>query len=636
MSSGINLNNMDLSVHPGDDFFDFATAGWRAANPLPDDFATFGVLSQLDIQTNEQVRDLIQSMARRDRNSKIAIFYNIGMDTERLNTDGTAPVQPLIDKIAGTARDDIPTLLGNMHRFTSPFWADGVGPDMTNSEMNIFHMGQGGLGLPEREFYFAADHAHIRDAYIKYIERIFAHFGITGDATAVFNLEKQLADAHRTKEDLRNPQLNYNKFTMDELVREFQNFDWNTYFAARGAAPSIINVGQPDALRRAIEIIGNTDIEILRAYIKRVLATRAASFVDEYAFDINFDFFSRTMSGVPEPRPRWERVTDVMNASIGEVIGREYVARHFPPENKARMEQMVEYLRGAFREHIERAEWMTGETRTYALTKLDAFVARIGYPNEWRDFGGLEILPDSYWANVMRATKFEDEFWLQQIDKPVNREIWFTNPQTVNAFYWAQTNEIVFPAGILQPPFFDMNADDAANFGAIGAIIAHEMTHGFDDQGRQFDSRGNMRNWWDEQSTNEFNNRAQVMRRHFDTIEVLPGLFANGEFSLGETLADLGGVVLAYTALQNSMRNNPLPDKDGFTPSQRFFIAWATVWANNTRDEELRRRVAAVPHPNGRWRTNGILPHVDAWHDAFNITSQHKLYIMRENRARIW
>ncbi|MCL2369156.1 MAG: M13 family metallopeptidase [Alphaproteobacteria bacterium] len=636
MSSGINLSYMDLSIHPGDDFFDFATSGWRTANPIPDDFAEFGTFQKLRIQTNEQIRNLVQDIARRDRNSKIAVFYNMAMDTDALNTAGTAPVQPIIDKIRDADCGDMAALLGQLHTFISPFWGNFVSPGMNDSSVNRFNLNQGGIGLPERDFYFADAHENIRKAYIKYIERIMNHFGIDADAGAIFELEKNLAEAHRTKEMMRDRTLWNNEFTFEDFKRRFPGLDWDAYFDARGRVPAVINVQVPDALDRALDIINNTDIEIVRAYIKRVLATRAASFVDDDAFEINFDFFARTMSGTPLPRPRWERVLGVMDSAMGEYIGREYVARYFPPKAKARMENLVEYLRDAFREHIKATDWMDDETRTEALKKLDSFSAKIGYPDKWRDFTDLEVLPDSYWNNFMRAAIFNDAYELARIDQPVERGRWLMSPQTVNAYYWSATNEICFPAGILQPPFFDMNADDAWNFGAIGAVIAHEMTHGFDDSGRKFDYDGNLRDWWTAESADAFNERAQVMRRHFDAIEVLPGLFANGEFSLGETLADLGGVVLAYTALQNFMNKNPLPDKDGFTPSQRFFIAWATVWANNSREEELRRRVASVPHPNGRWRTNGILPHFDAWYNAFGITSEHKLYLPKDMRARIW
>jgi len=367
-----------------------------------------------------------------------------------------------------------------------------------------------------------------------------------------------------------------------------------------------------------------------------VLATAAASYVDDGAFEINFDFYNRTLAGQISPKPRWERVLSVMDSTIGEALGQVYVKKYFPATHKARMEKLVENLRSAFAEHIAALDWMSDETKQAAQEKLFTFRAKIGYPDRFRDYSELEILDDSYWANIKRAAIFEDEFWLGQIEQPVDRELWHMTPQTVNAYYWAQTNEICFPAGILQPPFFDMNADDAANYGAIGAVIAHEMTHGFDDTGRKFDAHGNMRDWWTAADADAFNERARVMREFFDRIEVLPGVFANGEFSLGEILADLGGVTLAYTAFKNATADSPLAVRDGFTPEQRFFIAFATVWAANIRDEEIRRRVKTVPHPLPRWRTNGILPHVSAWYDAFNVQPGDRMYLPKNERAKIW
>ncbi|MCL2737362.1 MAG: M13 family metallopeptidase [Alphaproteobacteria bacterium] len=649
MTSGIDLKNMDLSVRPGDDFYDFATAGWRANNPVPDDFPMYGIFQKLTRENNLKIKALVTEIARRNHahgtnEQRIATFFNVAMDEEKLNADGITPVADDFAKIARVqSRDELPALLGYLHRFINPFWADGVMPDMKDSSTYIYAIGQAGLGMPEREYYFAKDSENIRAAYKEYLSRLFSHFkidpspdGAEASAKAVYNIEKRLAGAFHTKEVMRNPHKNYHRFAVAEFKKEFPGFDWDAYFAARGAAPTVMNVGQPAALREAIKIMQTAELSDIKNYIKRVLADAAASHIDDDAFMISFDFYRRAVAGQITPKPRWERVLGVMDSSIGEALGQAYVARYFPPEAKARMEKLVENLREAFREHIVRADWMSDETKAAALEKLSTFRAKIGYPDRFRDYSGLEILSDSHWANVRRAAIFEDEFWLTKIETPVDRDLWHMTPQTVNAYYWSQTNEICFPAGILQPPFFDMNADDAANYGAIGAVIAHEMTHGFDDAGRKFDADGNMRDWWKPADAAAFNARAQVIRKFFDSIEVMPGVFANGEFSLGEALADLGGVVLSYTAFRNATRDAPLPMRDGFTPEQRFFIAYATVWAANIRDEEILRRVKTTPHPLPRWRTNGILPHVDAWHDAFDVRPGDRLYLPHSSRVRIW
>ncbi|MCL1785961.1 MAG: M13 family metallopeptidase [Alphaproteobacteria bacterium] len=640
MTGGIDLKNMDMNVRPGDDFYDFATAGWRAANPIPDDFAMYGVFQKLSRDNNEKIKSLVIGISEKKHaadsiEQKIATFYNVAMDAQKLNALGRAPVAAdfaMIDRIAG--RDELPAVLGALHKFISPFWGDGVGPDMVDSATNIYGIGQSGIGMPEREYYFAKDSEKIRAAYKDYLSKLFAHFNIDGDATTVYKIEERLAKSFHTKEVLREPEKNYNKFTYSEFKKEFPGFDWDAYFAARGAAPTVIDAGQSAALRTAIEILQKEPLDDIKNYLKRMIAGRASVFLDDAAYDLTFDFYNKTIAGQVAPKPRWERVMGVMDDAMGEALGSAYVAKYFPPAAKARMEKLVDNLRGAYAEHIRAAEWMSDKTKISALEKLSTFRAKIGYPSTFRDYSALEISDDSYWANIKRASIFEDEFWIAKIETPVDRDLWHMTPQTVNAYYWSQTNEICFPAGILQPPFFDMNADDAANYGAIGAVIAHEMTHGFDDAGRKFDAGGNMRDWWTASDADAFKRRAKVMRDFFDKIEVAPGVFANGEFSLGEILADLGGVTLAYTAFKNANAN--LDTRDGFTPEQRFFISFAGVWAANVRDEEILRRVKTVPHPLPRFRTNGILPHVPAWYDAFNVRPGDKLYIAPESRAKVW
>ncbi|MCL2629610.1 MAG: M13 family metallopeptidase [Alphaproteobacteria bacterium] len=642
LSTGIDLKNMDLNVRPGDDFYDFATAGWRAKNPIPDDFSAYGVFHKLDRENNEKIKALILNIAKGrhaagTNGQKIATFYNVAMDEKKLNADGIAPIAEDMAKISATkSRDELPKLLGELHKFINPFWGDSVYPDVLDSETDIYNIGRSGIGLPERDYYFDKDSFEIRKKYLDHLEKLFAHFKIDADVMAVYGIEEQLAKVFYTKEMRRIPEKNYHKFTYAEFKKEFPGFDWDAYFAARGVKPTYMNVSQPSALAEALKILADAPLEDIKNYIKRMLVLSASPYLDDEAHEISFDFYSRTIAGQVSPRPRWERALAVMDGSIGEAVGEAYVKKYFPPEAKERMEKLVENLRAAYAEHIRSAEWMSEDTKKEALEKLGTFSAKIGYPEKFRDYSGLEIKGDSYWANVKRARIFEDKFWLDKIETKVDRSLWFIMPQTINAYYWSQANEIVFPAGILQPPFFDMSADDAANYGAIGVIIAHEMTHGFDDRGRKFDAQGNLRDWWTEADAKAFKERAEVMRRHFDKIEILPGVFANGEFSLGETLADLGGATLAFTAFKNATADQDLRVRDGFTPEQRFFIAFGAIWAENSRDEEILRRLKITPHPPGRWRVNGILPHVDAWYDAFGAQEGDKLYIAPEDRVKVW
>lgn len=633
MNIGIKTENMDLSARPGDDFFDYATRGWREKNPVPDDYTRYGAFEVLADTNLERVREIAET-----DDGKIGTLYKIAMDADRLNADGVTPIAPYlakIDKIKSV--NDLPKYLGQMHRFSSAFWGDGVALDEKNSEYYLYNIGQGGIGL-SRDYYFDTDDKsiEIRKKYREFIARQSRHFGVNLDAEKIYALEERMAKSFFPKEKLRDPNANYHKMSIDELKRQFAGFDWDTYLDARGAsAATEVNVNQPSAITESIAIMNDTDIELIKDYLRYRIISTADSLTDDAAYEISFDFYNRTMAGQLEQKPRWKRAVALLDGSLGEEIGHLYVDKYFSPDAKARMQNLVKNLQRALGMRIENLEWMSDETKSRALEKLNTFHAKIGYPDKWRDYSELHIDANaSLWENMVRVSEFEDAFWIKKIGQKKDPTIWYMNAHEVNAYYDPTTNEICFPAGILQYPFFDMAADDAFNYGAIGSVIGHEMTHGFDDSGRQFDKDGNLRDWWTAADADGFNKRANVLKEYFNNIEVAPGVHANGEFTLGENLADYGGITVAYTAYKNfGTQTNTV---ENLTPDMRFFIAYAGVWAQNIRDADALRLTKMDEHSLARWRVNGILPHIDAWYDAFGITKTDKLYLAPEQRIKLW
>ena len=633
MNIGIKTENMDLSARPGDDFFDYATRGWREKNPVPDDYTRYGAFEVLADTNLERVREIAET-----DDGKIGTLYKIAMDADRLNADGVTPIAPYlakIDKIKSV--NDLPKYLGQMHRFSSAFWGDGVALDEKNSEYYLYNIGQGGIGL-SRDYYFDTDDKsiEIRKKYREFIARQSQHFGVNLDAEKIYALEERMAKSFFAKEKLRDPNANYHKVSIDELKRQFAGFDWDTYLDARGAsAATEVNVNQPSAITESIAIMNDTDIELIKDYLRYRIISTADSLTDDAAYEISFDFYNRTMAGQLEQKPRWKRAVALLDGSLGEEIGHLYVDKYFSPDAKARMQNLVKNLQRALGMRIENLEWMSDETKSRALEKLNTFHAKIGYPDKWRDYSELHIDANaSLWENMVRVSEFEDAFWIKKIGQKKDPTIWYMNAHEVNAYYDPTTNEICFPAGILQYPFFDMAADDAFNYGAIGSVIGHEMTHGFDDSGRQFDKDGNLRDWWTAADADGFNKRANVLKEYFNNIEVAPGVHANGEFTLGENLADYGGITVAYTAYKNfGTQTNTV---ENLTPDMRFFIAYAGVWAQNIRDADALRLTKMDEHSLARWRVNGILPHIDAWYDAFGITKTDKLYLAPEQRIKLW
>ena len=519
---------------------------------------------------------------------------------------------------------------------------------MMDSKNNLVSMGQSGLSMGQKEYYLSDDEAFkkIREAFKKHVVKMFQLVGDDQPTAerkmeSVMAVETRMAKASKSRVELRDPASNYHKMAYADFKKEFAGYDWDQYFHLNFIDDlQTLDVGQPEAVKEAVAILKETDLQILKDWMQWNLLDGNANVLGDEIFMQNFDFYNRTMSGQQEPLPRWKRSVSTVSGVLGEAVGQMYVEKYFPAENKARMEELVKNLQEALAERIDAQEWMSDSTKAYAKDKLASFYVKIGYPNKWKDYSKLTIDPEKTLYENMQAVRewaskkeVEDKY-----NKPVDRDEWYMTPQTVNAYYNPTTNEICFPAGILQYPFFDMQADDAFNYGAIGVVIGHEMTHGFDDQGRQFDKDGNFRDWWASGDGDKFKERAQVMSDFFSKIEVLPGLKGNGELTLGENLADHGGLQVAFTAFQNAQKTaaKPLGEVNGFTPEQRFFLAYAGVWAQNITEEAIRDLTARDPHSLGEWRVNGALPHIDAWYDAFGITEKDPLFVPKEKRVTIW
>ena len=629
--AGIKLENMDMTVKPGDDFFAYTNGGWMSRNPIPDDYARYGAFEVLRNTNLERTREIAENDS-----GKIGMLYKIAMDADKLNADGTSPVAPLFAEIDKLTRADLEAYLGKMFAFSSAFFGDGVALDEKDSEHYLYNIGQGGLGL-SRDYYFDTDAktVEVRKKYREFIARQMANFGIAADVEKLYGLEERMAKSFYPKEKLRDPHANYHKMSLEQVKSQFTGFDWDAFLSARGAtAAKFMNIAQPEAITESIAIMNDTDFELIKTYLKYRIVLSAASTLDDATYDIAFDFYNRTMAGQKEPKPRWKRAVSMLDDSLGEEIGRLYADKYFSADAKDRMQTLVKNLQRAYAMRIENLEWMTDATKEKALKKLSTFHAKIGYPDKWRDYSALEIRPDSLWENMVRVSKFEDAFWLEKIGQKKDPTIWYMNAHEVNAYYDPSTNEICFPAGILQYPFFDMSADDAFNYGAIGAVIGHEMTHGFDDSGRHFDADGNMRDWWTPADADGFTVRANVMRDFFNTIKINDEVHANGEFTLGENLADYGGVTIAFDAYKNF--GTQTNDGENISADRRFFIAYAGAWAQNIRPDEELRLTKVDEHSLGKNRVNGILPHINAWYDAFGIGPDDGLYILPGERVKLW
>ncbi|MDW3024673.1 MAG: M13 family metallopeptidase [Alphaproteobacteria bacterium] len=629
--AGIKLENMNTLVRPGDDFYEYATGGWQKRNPIPDDYSRYGAFEVLRNTNLERTREIAQN-----NGGKIGTLYKIAMDAEKLNSDGVKPVAPQLAEIDKLTRQDLEGYLGKIFAYSSAFFSDGVALDEKDSERFLYNLGQGGLGL-SRDYYFDTDakSVEIRKKYKEFIKKQMANFGVSVDVDKLYALEERMAKSFYPKEKLRDPHANYHKMSLEQVKQEFPGFDWDAFFTARGAtAAKFMNIAQPEAIAESITIMNDTDFGLIKTYLKYRIIGAADTVLDDKTYDISFDFYNRTMAGQKEPKPRWKRAVSLIDGSLGEEVGRLYVEKYFSADAKERMQTLVKNLQRAYAVRMENLDWMSEETKQKALEKLSTFRAKIGYPDKWRDYSKLEIKDDSLWENMIRVAQFEDAFWIEKIGQEKDPSIWYMNAHEVNAYYDPSTNEICFPAGILQYPFFDMAADDAFNYGAIGAVIGHEMTHGFDDSGRHFDKDGNMRDWWTASDSDMFEKRANVMKEFFNKIKINDEINANGEFTLGENLADYGGVSIAFDAYKKfGIRTG---DSDSIGADRRFFIAYAGAWAQNIRPDEEIRLTKIDEHSLGKNRVNGILPHIDAWYQVFDITPSDAMYILPGERVKLW
>ena len=651
-TTGIHVENLDTTAVAQNDFYQYACGGWMKNNPLPNEYSRFGSFDKLGLSNLEQVNGLIADIAAKQHKmgtipQKIGDVYNLSMDTARRNAEGIAPVLPVLQEIENvTDKAQWSEVLGKAMDFG--LWAMYVDADAMNSSMNILNEYQAGFALSQKDYYVDEDEhtQHIRAEYLKHVEKMFTLYdqeNAAEKAATVLRLETRLAKAAFSNVELRDPIANYNKMSVEELQKLVPEVDWNTYFAGMNIAPDSLSVGQIRHLQEAGKMLAEESLEDMKTLFTWQVIDGSSDFLTEEIFMQNFEFYGKILSGRQEPTPLWKRAVAMVNGTLGEAVGVMYVEKYFPEENKERMLDLVKNLQVALGERIQALEWMSDETKAKAMEKLNTFTVKIGYPDKWRDYTALEIDPKlTYYANIQRAARFEQDYSLSFLGKPVDKDKWFMTPQTVNAYYNPATNEICFPAGILQYPFFDMNADDAFNYGAIGVVIGHEMTHGLDDQGSQFDKDGNLINWWTEEDRARFEERTKVMEDYFNAIEVAPGVNANGKFTLGENIADHGGLQVAYQAFKNALKAKgdeamrQLGDEAGFTPEQRFFLAYANVWAGNIRPEEVLQRTKSDPHSLGMWRVNGALPHIGAWYEAWNVTEESPMYLAPEKRVSIW
>ena len=650
--AAINPANMDTTVAAGTDFYEYACGGWIKNNPLKPEYARFGTFDQLLENNQEQLRVLIEELSATPHEAgsvagKIGALYAMGLHSTKLNADGVAPVKEELAAINALAtKSDVSKMVATLHKEgMAPFFALFVGADEKNSAMNIVQLYQAGIGMGDRDYYLLEDEgsAKMRDAYRAYINKLFTLAGSSpeqADAAvdAMMKIEKAIAEISYGREDLRDSQKNYNKLAYEDFKQIESPLDWDVYFESMGLAGlKELDAKQINFYKDMSEALRNTTVDEQKYYLAFNLLSAAAPYLSDDFVDADFEFYGKVMSGKQEQQPRWKRSLNTVNGALGEAVGEMYVEKYFPASSKEKMLTLVGNLQTALSERINGLEWMSDTTKAKAQEKLAAFTVKIGYPDKWRDYSGLEIKDDSYWANVRRSNIFDMAYQLADVDKPVDKSRWHMNPQTVNAYYNPTTNEICFPAAILQPPFFNPDADDAVNYGAIGVVIGHEMTHGFDDQGRNYDKDGNLIDWWTAEDAVRFTERADKLVDQYDQIIVIDTLHANGRFTLGENIADHGGLLVAHQAYLNSLKGKETPAPiDGFTNEQRFFLGYATLWGQNIRPEEIRRRTKIDPHSLGKWRVNAALRNIAPFYAAFDIKEGDPMFMAPVDRVVIW
>ena len=653
LSSGIDLKNLDTSVKPGDDFYHYAAGGWLKSHPLDAEHVQNGAFTDLYEQSQKRIQDIILGFASKPQKQgtlgqKIGSLYNLLMDSVRLNREGWRPIKPTLDKIAAIKnRKEYQLVCAQLDRNggSTMMFGIGAGADQKDSEWNLVAVGQGGLGLGERDYYLSDDaqNKRVLEAYKQYLKKLFTLTG-ADEATAekktqaVIAIETEIAKASYDKVKQRDIDANYHKMTYTQLISDFPGIDWGNVFLASGfPAFDYVDVGQPEPIHAVEKILAETPLDDLKTYAQAKVISGATSKLSDDFRKASFEL-RKAMVGSKQDQPRWKRAVAVVSDRLGEAIGKMYVERYFPESSKKRMLELVHNLQTALAQRIDEATWMGDATKAQAKDKLSNFIVKIGYPDKWKNYDGLQVNDSlSLYENLCNISRWAtDDYIAKRVNKKADKTLWQMTPQTINAYYDPSTNEICFPAAILQPPFFDPNADDAVNYGAIGGVIGHEMSHGFDDQGSQFDKYGNQRNWWTAQDKKNFDARTKVLADWFSSFDVLPGIKVNGKQTLGENIGDNGGLNISFRALQNSMKEHPLAVKDGFTPEQRFFLAWGRVWASNMTDEVVKYLLTVDVHSPNYARVNAALPMIDAWYKAFNVKKGDKMFVPKNKRAHVW
>ena len=648
----IDLANFDNTTAPSEDFYQYACGGWMEANPLTPEYARYGIFDQLDKENQEKLKVLIEELNSKPQEAgsvgaKIQMMYSMGLDSLKRNADGAAPVMDQLAAIKAIADiKDFSSMVGKMHvESSSPLFSFYIGADEKNSTMNLLQFYQGGLSMGDRDYYLLDDEntLKIRNAYRQYIERLFVLAGYSaeeaGDAAdAVLAFETEIAKVSVDRATLRDVHKNYNKMSVQDFTSKYGFIDWELFFKETGISKSEeLNAGQIAFFEGLTKLMKRTSLEDLKDYLSFKLLNSASGYLSDEFVNANFDFYGRALQGKEELQPRWKSALAVVNRSLAEAFGQMYVEKYFPASSKEKMLEMVDNLQAALGERIEALEWMSEQTKDKAQEKLGTFIVKVGYPDKWKDYTALDIKADSYWANICRANIFAHNEMMKDEGQPVDRTQWGMSPQTVNAYYNPTTNEICFPAAILQPPFFNPDADDAVNYGGIGVVIGHEMTHGFDDQGRNYDKDGNISSWWTKEDEDKFNERAKILVEQYDKIVVLDTLHADGSYTLGENIADQGGLLVAYQAYMNTLKDKEAPaDIDGFTHSQRFYLGYANLWAQNLRPQEIMRRTKTDVHSLGKWRVNAALRNIEDFYTAFGIKEGDPMYLAPEERINIW
>lgn len=652
---GVIISNLDKETNPKDNFYQYCAGGWRKSNPIPKEFSSYGVFGKLSENTRDQVKELITSLSThpdaKTKGSiaqKVSDLYEMGMDMERRNNEGNSPLKPILERIETYHPGNFPEIVAWLSLgLDNTFFGFGIGPDMGDSSHNMLHVGEAGLGLGDRDYYLEKNDTNERilDAYRKYVRDLMNLAGFDNEASlrisdTVLWVETEMAKHKKTREESRNPLLYYNIMTMDEAEQKYPNLHLKRIFELVGLPElKTINIMSP----KFMEFINSFIPKLTDRQVKDMMAygsvSSSAGALSESFYDVMFEMFDRVLSGTEEKKPLWKRAQGMVSSLFGEAIGQLYVEKYFPEENKRYMLGLVENLREALGDHIRVLSWMTEDTKSFALDKLKKMNVKVGYPNKWKDYSGIEIDPDkTYMENLLIASEWFKRDNFSKLAKPVDREEWFMYPQTVNAYYSPQMNEICFPAGILQPPFFDITADDAMNYGGIGVVIGHEMTHGFDDSGRNYDADGNLKNWWSKEDEEKFKKLTERLVEQFNNVEVAPGVKANGQYTLGENIADQGGLRIALSALRKAMPeiDSITADSDGFTPVQRFYISYGGIWASNIRPEEILVRTKTDPHSLAENRVNETLKNIGPFMDAFQITQSDRMYKEPEERTVIW